>query len=406
MSIFYFNVYKLQKTLFFYKARRTHPIHIVSLLVFCTFLLLGILQFSQVASPSESDTKQQQIRQIETDLSREKEQFLKLGIKETDLLGQLAEIEKKIAQKRESLEEVKEELRLSEKELKMQEEKLERLEQSSKEVRNKLSSRLIAFYKYGKRGYVHLLTSSKDLDQLRKRMKYLQVIMDEDQRLLKELADVQQKINEEVVAIKQRLTVIDGMKKVEIERLSSLKEELDKRVFLLMKVHKEKEFYETLIEELQLSARNLKETLLGLDRKQEKTLPSGFANSKGKLPLPFHGEIIKPHDLWGVDIVTTHKGIFIQGPLGTEVKAVFPGRVDFSGALKGYGQTIVINHGSRFFTVSAYLSERYKEKGDMVEKGEVIGLLGHTGPFERPQLYFELRRGGTPLDPLKWVKVD
>jgi septal ring factor EnvC (AmiA/AmiB activator) len=380
---------------------------IQSLLIFSLFPLLMTPQFSQAASTPEPDSKKKQMKQIETDLSKEKEQFMKLGLREQDLLGQLAEIEQKIAKKRKSLEEIKEKLQFNQKRLKGQQEKLRHLEQSSKAVRERLGKRLTAFYKYAKRGYVHILTTSQDLEELRKRMKYLQVIMNEDQNLLQQLAEVEQKINQEIALIEERVSIIDGMKKAEGARLSSIKEDQDKKVFLLMKVHNEKEFYETLVKELQRASQNLKETLLDLDRKQKKkeVLPSGFANSKGRLPLPFQGKIIRSHNRWGVDIVKTQKGIFIQGPLGSEVKAVFPGRVDFSGWLKGYGQTIVINHGSRFFTVSAHLSERYREEGDTVEKGTVIGLLGHTGPFEKPRLYFEIRRAGTPLNPLKWVKV-
>ena len=398
-------------------TKKSHPINVFrgvclscirSLLIFPSFLLLLTPHFSLAAPTSEPHTKKKQIRQIETDLSREKEQFLRLGIREKDILGQLVDIEKKIAEKRQLLQEIKEKLRLNQKGLKRQQKKLRHLERSSKAVRERLSKRLTAFYKYAKRGYVHILATSQDVEQLRKRMKYLQVIMDGDQKLLQQLAGVEQEINQEIVLIEERVAIIDGMKKAESARLLSIKEEQDKKVFLLMKIHNEKEFYETLVKELQHASKNLKVTLLDLDRKQKKktTLPSGFANSKGKLPLPFRGKIIKSHDRWGVDIVKTHKGIFIQGPLGSEVRAVFPGRVDFSGWLKGYGQTIVINHGSRFFTVSAHLSERYKEEGDTVEKGTVIGLLGHTGLFEKPRLYFEIRRAGTPLNPLKWVKVN
>ena len=400
----------------FFGAHKLHSAHAwkevrlslnQSLLVFSLLPLLMTPQFSQAASTSEPDTKKKQMKQIETDLSKEKEQFMKLGLREQDLLGQLAEIEQKIAQKRKFLEEIKKKLRLNQRRLKRQQEELRHLEQSSKAVRERLGKRLTAFYKYAKRGYVHILTTSRDLEELRKRMKYLQVIMNEDQNLLQQLAQVEQKINQEIALIEERVSIIDGMKRAESARLSSIKEDQDKKVFLLMKVHNEKEFYETLVKELQRASHNLKETLLDLDRKQKKKkmLPSGFAKSKGRLPMPFPGKIIESHNRWGVDIVKTQKGIFIQGPLGSEVKAVFPGRVDFSGWLKGYGQTIVINHGSRFFTVSAHLSERYREEGDTVEKGTVIGLLGHTGPFEKPRLYFEIRRAGTPLNPLKWVKV-
>ena len=381
---------------------------IPSILILCCFIFLLEPLGSLATSTSESDNEEKQIERIETDLSREKEQFLKLGIREKDLLGQLAESDKKIAEKAKLLQDIKEKLQLNQKALKEQQEKLRQLEQSSKRVRERLGKRVTAYYKYAKRGYVHILSTSQDVEQLRRRMKYLQVIMDGDQKLLQQLAEVEQEINKEVALIEERVAIIDGMKKAESARLLSIKEEQDKKVFLLMKVHSEKEFYETLVKELQQASQNLRVTLLDLDRKQKKKtmLPSGFAHSKGRLPLPFHGKIIESQDRLGVDIVKTHKGIFIQGPLGAEVKAVFPGRVDFSGWLKGYGQTIVINHGSRFFTVSAHLSERYMEEGDAVEAGTVIGLLGHTGPFEKPRLYFEIRRAGTPLNPLKWIKVD
>ena len=386
---------------------RTRNFCVHNLCIFFAFLLILIAPFPLAASLYDSDTKKKQIEQIETDLSREKEQFLKLEIKEQDLLGQLAEIEKRIAEKRKSLEKVKEELRVSQKELRNQEAELERLEEAASGVRDKLEERLIAFYKYAKRGYVHLFVSSNNMDQLRKRMKYLQFIMAEDQRLLAESANLQQEITEEINLIREKLSVIEGMKETEGARALAVKEELDNKVLLLMKVHEEKKFHDTLVEELELGAENLGRTLLSLDREQKeaKLLPSGFVDSKGKLPLPFQGKIIQNQDWWGVDVANNHKGMFIQGSLREEVKSIFDGRVDFSGRLRGYGETVIINHGSRYFTVSAYLAERHRKEGDMVKKGEVIGLLGDAGPSENPQLYFEIRRAGTPLDPLRWVKV-
>ena len=124
------------------------------------------------------------------------------------------------------------------------------------------------------------------------------------------------------------------------------------------------------------------------------------------MPLPCEGKIRKNNKLIGLNVAHTGNGIYIEGPSGTGVKATFPGRVDFSGWLKGYGQVIVINHGSRFFTISAHLSQRDMEEGDMVRKGEAIGLLGQTGSLAGPGLYFEIRRGGVNLDPLEWLKVD
>jgi len=383
--------------------------HLLSPLIYLALILtLILLESSHAGKKSESDIKEKQIKQIETDLSREKEQFLKYGIEEKNLLGQLNHIEKQIDVKSKLLKEIKEKIDLTRADLKRRQERLKRLEDSLSEVEERLGKRLVAFYKHAKRGYVELLATSSDLDQLTRRMKYLRVIMNEDQRLLQHMASVQMNIKQEISQIEEKVAIIDRMEKAEKSRFLSLKEELDKKVIILMNIHKEREFYETAVKELQVAAKDLKETLLNLDRSQEKKkeLPSGFAKSKGKLPLPFKGKIIKNHKPLGAEFHKTHKGIFIEGPLGAQVKAVFPGRVDFSGWLKGYGQTIVINHGSRFFTISAHLSQREKQGSDMVEKGEVIGLLGETGSFSGPRLYFEIRRAGTNLDPLKWVKVN
>jgi septal ring factor EnvC (AmiA/AmiB activator) len=66
---------------------------------------------------------------------------------------------------------------------------------------------------------------------------------------------------------------------------------------------------------------------------------------------------------------------------------------------------IVLNHGSRYFTISARLSKRSKKEGDMVKAGEVIGFLGPSEGDNLPRLYYEVRLGESPLDPVKWLKV-
>jgi septal ring factor EnvC (AmiA/AmiB activator) len=84
---------------------------------------------------------------------------------------------------------------------------------------------------------------------------------------------------------------------------------------------------------------------------------------------------------------------------------VFPGRIEFSGNLKGYGEIVVINHGSRYFTVTAYLERRKGEEGKIVKAGEIIGTIGKDDSPSGRRVYFEVRRGGTNLDPAEWLKV-
>jgi len=382
--------------------------HRIAHLIYALLLLSVFSDFSQAGQASESEVKKSQIEQIETELSREKEQLMKFDDKERSLLGQLSELEKKIDEKKQFLKKIRKKISSNKKELSIGRDKIEELEESLGAVSESLGKRLIAFYKYAKRGYVKLLASSKDLTELRKRIRYLMVIMDEDRQLLEEMATVEQKYQKEMSLVKERLAVITRMERAEINQLSSIKKDLDSKVIFLMKIHKEKEFYETAVKELQLAAQNLKEKLLGLEKdlKKSRLLPDDFRKQKGRLPLPCNGKVVRSNNPLGAGNVDTHRGIYIKGAQAAEVKAVSPGRVDFSGWLKGYGQVIVVNHGSRFFTISAHLSERFKEDGDMVDKGAVIGLLGDTGSLGEPRLYFEIRRGGTNLDPAKWLKVD
>ncbi len=88
-----------------------------------------------------------------------------------------------------------------------------------------------------------------------------------------------------------------------------------------------------------------------------------------------------------------------------EVKAVFPGRVDFSGTLKGYGETIIVNHGDRFFTIYAFLANRAKGKGESVKQGEALGrVVGAAEGQMDKRLYFEVREADKALDPTRWFE--
>ena len=356
---------------------------------------------------SDEETKKSQMKKIETELTKEKEEFTKFGNKEKNLLVQLATLEKNIEKKKALLEEFKRNINENKRDLKVQQGRLKQLELELRTIEDRLNMRLVAFYKYAKRGYVQLLATSKGVEEFRKRIKYLKVIMDEDFRLFKLMVDIQSENKHATARINDKIAAINQMEQAEREQLASIRKDMDDKVLFLMKIHQEKEFHATVVEELQLAAQDLKNTLLNLDRKQEEKnkLPSDFEKFKGKLPWPVDGQVDENRNAMPPVVKDTHKGIFINGPMGAEVKAIFPGRVDFSGWLKGYGQIIVVNHGSRFFTLSAQLSERDKEKGDMVKRGDVIGLLGQTGSLPGPSLYFEIRRKGENLDPFDWLKV-
>jgi murein DD-endopeptidase MepM/ murein hydrolase activator NlpD len=99
-----------------------------------------------------------------------------------------------------------------------------------------------------------------------------------------------------------------------------------------------------------------------------------------------------------------NEGVNIAVPEGTSVRAAEEGVVAYAGnELKGYGNLVLIRHQGGFVTAYAHAKELFVKKGDQVKRGDVIAKAGQTGAVDSPQLHFEVRKGATALDPLKFL---
>jgi septal ring factor EnvC (AmiA/AmiB activator) len=372
-------------------------------LLLAAWLFLFPSSLSHGRAPADPTEKKEQIEKIEKDLSHEREQLLKFDEKEEKLLEELSPLEKEIEEKRKILKDLEEKVSSTKEDLRENQAKVNRLEQSLKELEDRLGKRLDAFYRYAKRGYIRLLATADGLDTLRKRFKYLRGILAEDLALLQETADLKKQYRDQISSVEEKLLELDTLEKEESARVAEIKADIDKKVVLLMNTHQEKEFLATGVKELELGSQMLKDTLIQIEKRDEKQIeiPSDFANARGKLPMPVDGRVLRE----GAPSQSGLKGITIEGRPGADVRAVYDGHIDFSGSLKGYGEIVVINHGSRYFTVSAQLAQRKKQEGEMVKAGDVIGSLGRAPSARQARLYFEIRKGGGNLDPLRWLKL-
>lgn len=98
-----------------------------------------------------------------------------------------------------------------------------------------------------------------------------------------------------------------------------------------------------------------------------------------------------------------HNGIDLPAPRKTPIVAAAAGRVVNSSRLKGYGKTIIIDHGNGIETLYAHNSENIVKLGANVHKGQVIALVGATGRASGNHLHFELRINGDHKDPLSYL---
>jgi len=99
-----------------------------------------------------------------------------------------------------------------------------------------------------------------------------------------------------------------------------------------------------------------------------------------------------------------HDGVDIGVKRGTPIHAAAAGEVVYADQrLSGYGKMIIIRHGHDMFTAYAHNERNLVRKGDKVKSGDIIARVGSTGRASGPHLHFEVRRGTTPVNPMKYL---
>lgn len=137
----------------------------------------------------------------------------------------------------------------------------------------------------------------------------------------------------------------------------------------------------------------------------ENTVQGGdFVKMQGHLRLPIRGEIAVKFGSKRGDGPSS-KGVFIRASEGIEVKSIAAGRVIFADWLRGFGNLIIVDHGSQYMTIYGNNQTLFKRPGDAVKAGETISNTGNSGGSEQSGLYFEMRHQGRAFDPLGWVTI-
>lgn len=144
------------------------------------------------------------------------------------------------------------------------------------------------------------------------------------------------------------------------------------------------------------AARVVPRTKPGRKPTEKLVLPKGtkrFAEAKGGMIQPVSGRLLKSFG-------RGEKGQTYIGRSGGQVIAPYAGRVEFSGPFKNYDNVIILNVGDGYFVLLTGLNDLYVDAGDTIQRGEPVGKL----PVQkRPELYIELRRNGSPVNPKPWL---
>lgn len=121
---------------------------------------------------------------------------------------------------------------------------------------------------------------------------------------------------------------------------------------------------------------------------------SGFA---WPVPIRLNGDVSSPFGSRGR---RHHDGLDLRARHGDPIFAARDGVVRFAGTMRGYGTTVIIEHGGGVASLYAHASTIFVRAGERVGRGAVIGAVGATGNATGPHLHFEISWAGRPIDPV------
>jgi septal ring factor EnvC (AmiA/AmiB activator) len=131
---------------------------------------------------------------------------------------------------------------------------------------------------------------------------------------------------------------------------------------------------------------------------------TAFGRSRGELAWPVAGEVTAK---FGDNRASGIKweGVVIATERDAPVRAVSSGRVVYADWLPGLGLLTIVDHGEGYLSLYGHNDRLLKAVGEPVAAGEPIAEAGDTGGRASPELYFEIRREGKPVDPAPWFKA-
>lgn len=294
-------------------------------------------------------------------------------------------------------------------ELEHAEEEAKELDNSVKEAEKKyknqkelLKKRIRIMYQNSNTSYMSTLAQSENLGDFLGKVQILSSIAKKDQVLANTLE-----------AAKNDVEYKRTLKEEQSRQIAKLTEEKKRTVNNLqasrsMKEEEERKLTASLaaIEQKENELLKKSEELASLINNLKVRRKGGYVNGQMTWPAPGYGGISsyygnRKHPVLGT--YRMHTGIDIAAPQGAAIVAANKGTVVYAGWQDGYGNTIMVDHGGDIITLYAHCSSLLGKVGQEVDTGTVIAKVGSTGLSTGPHLHFEVRTGGSTVDPLGYV---
>ncbi len=365
--------------------------------------VLFILTMIIPVCADEISEKQQQLEEVSRQIEDQSRKLTTVKKKESSILGQVQTLEKDMQKTQSDLQYISGRVDYLQSSLAVTQDEIGILEAELENQNEILNQRLVFIYEEGDISYLEVLLGAEDMQDFLVRYDLLNRILQQDRELITAVQAKKEALTSKKSSLENQRAELEENQQSKKEKQKKLDEQIDEKKEILSDVQKEKKAYQKALEELEASSRQLEAMIQQMQSGGE---PDQAGTGTFSWPVPGYKTITSDYGMRFHPILKVnkmHTGFDIAVPSGVNILAADSGTVIYSGWMGGYGQVVVIDHGSGLSTLYAHQSTILAGKGAAVNKGQVIGKVGSTGWSTGPHLHFEVRKNGTPVNPHSYI---
>ena len=362
-------------------------------------LLVTCCTLAQSQQQADLDSIQQQIKNKQAKINQQLASAQKMQ-------ENLKSIELQIAKSASQLNKTSSSLESNQKQQLVLQRKQKGYLRSLNQQKSVLAKQFRSAYITGNYDFAKMLLNQEDAAKFERTITYYQYLnkarksqIDNFKVLVKDL----QSVNAQLIDNQSELKQLEAK---QLEQQQTLEKSQTQRKETLVAMQTAIKSEEAKVAQLQINEKNLLEALKRAQQQadQQDRKLEGLNAYKGRLLMPAEGNLRKMFGRFRQGQIKW-KGVVIYGSAGDQVKAIHHAKVLYSDWLRGFGLVTVLDHGDGFMSLYGHNQALLKQAGEVVQAGEAIALLGQSGGQSRPNLYFEIRHKGKPINPVRWLKL-
>lgn len=377
---------------------------IISLVLFLFCVAFGFEE-------TEIDRLKKKATVVEQKIGKSEAEVLKYSRKESAVTHSLDRIDFSLNKARRQISVNKSELSALEKKISETTNEYKKLTKKIELTEDYAATRLVALYKINQMGQLNLLVTAESVHELIQRKMALERILEYDEKIRNAYVEDKVRLKKVLNRLNQQQIKKVSLKADMNKQFGMMYQKRKAREKLLKEIRSKKSYELATLYSFKKTAKTLDQKIESLNAKlaqDSQHKKSSFPAFKGLLKMPVRGKIARFFGAYKnnkFNVTNFCSGINIGAKRGEPVAAVYEGKIIYSSWFKGYGNMIIIDHGSSYYTLYAHLEEVFVDKGAEIKTGQVIATVGDTGSLTGPNLHFEVRHFGKPVDPLEWLKT-